>query len=125
MPKVEVVFFRDDDGTVPALDWLEDVPIKAKDKCLAALIRLGDLGNELRRPIADYLRDGIYELRIGYRGINYRLLYFFHSRTAAVVSHGVVKEKIVPPKEIDRAIVRMNTFFQSPRHYVFRSSDIS
>jgi hypothetical protein len=31
---------------------------KAQQKCLARLKRLEDLGHELRRPEADYLRDG-------------------------------------------------------------------
>jgi len=31
----------------------------------------------------DHLRDGIYELRIGLHGINYRMLYFIHSNRGA------------------------------------------
>jgi len=73
----------------------------------------------LRRPEADYLRDGIYELRIGLRGINFRILYFFHGREAVVVSHGVVKERIVPPKEIDRAVLRMNKFLSDPEFHSY------
>ena len=41
------------------------------------------------------LRDGIYELRIGLQGLNYRILYFFHGKEAAVVSHGLIKERRV------------------------------
>ena len=43
-----------------------------------------ELGHELRRPEADLLRDNIYELRIGLQGINYRILYFFHGKQAAL-----------------------------------------
>jgi putative component of toxin-antitoxin plasmid stabilization module len=50
-----------------------------------------------------YLRDGIYELRASYHGIHYRMLYFFHGKAAAVLSHGVIKEQRVPAKDIDRA----------------------
>jgi hypothetical protein len=39
--------------------------------------RLRDLGHELRRPEADYLRDGIYELRVGLGSVNHRMLYSF------------------------------------------------
>ena len=49
----------------PVVEWLEELPAKALQggKCLARLERLEQLGHELRRPEADYLRDDIYELR--------------------------------------------------------------
>lgn len=115
MPRVTVVFFRDDDGTVPVRTWLDGIPPKVQAKCLARLKRLEDLGHELRRPEADYLRDGIYELRVGLQGIHYRMLYFFHGRTVAVVSHGLVKERAVPAGEIDLAVLRKQKFKQAPR----------
>jgi len=61
------------------------------------------------------LRDGIYELRVGLQHINYRMLYFFHGRTAAVISHGLVKEAAVPPKEIERALERKRKFEANPK----------
>jgi len=63
MPKTTVVFYQDDPDTVPVLDWLDSLPTKALDKCRVRIERLRDLGHELRRPEADFLRDGIYELR--------------------------------------------------------------
>jgi hypothetical protein len=86
MPKTAVVFYQEDKKTVPVLDWLDRLPTKAQDKCQVRIERLRDLGHELRRPEADYLRDGIYELRVGLRGMNYRMLYFFHGRVAAVLA---------------------------------------
>jgi phage-related protein len=114
MPKTRVVFYKDDDGSVPALDWLDSLPPKALDKCTVRIERLEEMGHELRRPEADFLRDGIYELRVGLGHLNYRLLYFFHGRVAAVISHGLVKEAAVPPKEIDRAIARKRKFEANP-----------
>ena len=114
MPCVEVVFFKEDDGSVPMRDWLDSIAPKAAAKCLARLKRLEDRGHELRRPEADYLRDGVYELRVGFQGIHYRMLYFFHGRTAAVVSHGVVKERAVPPGAIDLAVERKKKFEKAP-----------
>ena len=95
------------------------VPGKAQIKCLARLKRLEQLGHELRRPEADLLRDGIYELRIGLQGINYRILYFFHGNIAAVVSHGLTKERRVPPGEIDDAVERKQLFEVNPKRYTF------
>jgi phage-related protein len=115
MPRVAVVFFKEDDGSVPVRAWLDHVPKKAQAKCLARLKRLEDHGHALRRPEADYLRDDIYELRIGLQGIHYRMLYFFHGRTVAVVSHGLVKERAVPPGEIDLAAARKRKFEKAPK----------
>ena len=55
------------------------------------------------------------ELRVGLQHVNYRMLYFFHGRTAAVISHGLVKEAEVPPKEIERAIERKRKFEKNPK----------
>lgn len=95
-------------------DWLDGIPKKAQAKCLVKLGRLEELGHELRRPEADYLRDDIYELRVRLQSMNYRMLYFFHGRTAAVVSHGVIKEKEVPAKQIELAIRRKQLFEADP-----------
>ncbi len=46
------------------------------------------MGHELRRPEANFLGDGIYELR------------------AAVVSQGLVKQRVAPSKELDHAVER-------------------
>jgi len=73
----------------------------------------------LRRPEADLLRDSIYELRVGLQHVNYRMLYFFHGRTAAVISHGLVKEDKVPSKEIDRAIEKKRKFEQNPDAHTY------
>ena len=63
MPEISLVFYQEDAKTVPVLDWLDRLPAKAQDKCRLRIERLRDLGHELRRPEADYLRDGSYELR--------------------------------------------------------------
>jgi hypothetical protein len=104
------VFYREDDGSVPVLDWLAGLPIKVRAKCRVRIERLTELGHELRRPEADLLRDRIHELRVGFQGRNYRILYFFYGTTAAVLAHGIVKEAAIPAKEIDRAIERRDKF---------------
>ena len=114
MPRTSVVFYREDDDTVPLLKWFEELPRKAIVKCRLKIERLRELGHELRRPEADYLRDGIYELRVSLQGLNYRVLYFFHGPSVTVVSHGITKERRVPPREIDIAIQRKIRFAQNP-----------
>lgn len=118
MPRTKVVFYREDNGTVPLLDWLDTIPAGALDKCRVRIERLQRLGHELRRPEADFLRDGIYELRVGLQGINYRMLYFFHGNVAVVLSHGLTKRRKVPPKEIDQAIERKKKFEADPKRHM-------
>ena len=119
MPKTKVVFYKEESGIVPVLDWLEDLPPKALDKCRVRIERLQEMGHELRRPEADLLRDKIYELRVGLQGINYRMLYFFHGATASVLSHGLVKESAVPSKEIELAIERKKKFESNPVKHTY------
>jgi Phage derived protein Gp49-like (DUF891) len=104
MPRTEVVFYRDDDGSVPVLDWLGGLPLKARLKCLVRIERLRELGYELRRPEADFLRDGVYELRVSLNHVQYRILYSFYTRTNADRAEGptTVKRRSVkkrPPIE--------------------------
>ena len=119
MPRTTVVFFVENDGSIPILDWLDGLVSKAQVKCLAKLKRLEEQGHELRRPEADFLRDGVYELRIGLEGVNYRLLYFFHGNEAVVISHGITKERVVPPKEIDLAARRRKVYLSNPKKHRF------
>jgi phage-related protein len=106
LARTEVYLYRDADGALPLLEWLDELPRKAQLKCTARITRLAELGNELRRPECGYLRDGIYELRASYQGVHYRILYFFSGIAVVVLSHGITKERQVPTKEIDRAIQR-------------------
>ena len=62
--------------SVPRSYRFDELPVKAQAKCRLRVERLRDLGHELRRPEADLLRDGIYELRASLQGVLYRVLYF-------------------------------------------------
>jgi hypothetical protein len=107
MPQTEVHLFKDSKGKVPCQIWLDELKNtepKAYAKCLERVLQLSTLGFELRRPHADVLRDGIRELRIRNKNVQYRLLYFFSGKNVALLSHGITKESNVPDEEIDRAI---------------------
>ncbi len=120
MAHTEVCFCRDADGSVPLIRWLDALPKKVQVKCTERISRLAEMGHELRRPEADYLRDGIYELRASYQGIHYRVLYFFTGKAVVVLSHGVTKEDQVPNREIDRAIKRKEQVRRNFERYAFR-----
>ena len=119
MPNTKVVLYKEKDGTPPILEWLDNIPKKARLKCIKRIERLREEGHQLRRPEADLLRDKIYELRATFEGVHYRVLYFFHGNVAAVLSHGIVKEDCVPPIEIDRAIRRRKNFELDPNAHTW------
>ena len=119
MPQTNVVFYQEEDGTVPVLDWLGSLGDKARAKSLVRIERLKELGHQLRRPEADYLRDGIYELRISLQGIHHRILYFFCGHAVAVLSHGLMKERAVPSREIELAMRRRIQFEADPEGHTY------
>lgn len=119
MSKVEVIFYKDEGDVCPVLKWLDRLPSRIEAKARVRIELLAEQGHELRRPEADYLRDDIYELRWRYQSVNYRILYFFHGRTAVVLSHGLTKEDVVPPKEIERAIKNKELFITDPKARTF------
>ncbi|MCG2773434.1 MAG: type II toxin-antitoxin system RelE/ParE family toxin [Desulfobacterales bacterium] len=98
------------------------MPEKVQDKCLVKIQRLEEQGYELRRPEADSLRDGIHELRVAFRRMQYRMLYFFHGQQA-IISHGLKKESVVPSKEIDLAVERKARFENDPVKHTYGEND--
>lgn len=122
MPAVHVVFYQEKDGDSSVIHWLAELHAtqrKAYFKCRAALARLSLLGYELRRPEADYLRDGLYELRVRFGSVNYRLLYFFQGHTIAVVTHGLTKETAIPAADLARALARKAAYTADPTTHSF------
>jgi len=122
MVETTIHFYKDDDGTVPFKIWLEQLArrnAKAHKKCLAYLERLRSEGHRLARPITATLRDGVYELRPSYQGVHYRILYGFAGRRLVIVSHGITKERRVPPGEIDKAAARLAKYRRDPKTHAY------
>jgi hypothetical protein len=63
----------------------------------------------------------IYELRVRWQNVNYRLLYFFDGGVAAVVAHGCTKTDRVDPSDIDRAAVRRERFLSDPVGHTYKA----
>ncbi len=123
MPQTELIFFQEQDGSVPVRDWLLELRSKnhrAFAKCVDKVGLLSEQGHELRRPHADMLRDGVYELRARSGNVNYRILYFFHGQNVAVLAHSLTKESKVPTKDVERAIARKAAFEKDPEGHSYR-----
>jgi phage-related protein len=123
MAKTKIIFYEDENGEVPVLEWLQALlkqNRKAYANCVTRIQQLADSGHELRRPAADYLQDGIYELRAKHVNVQYRILYFFQGQNIAILAQAIVKEQSAVPKvEIDRALRRKQRFESNPDQHTY------
>jgi hypothetical protein len=123
MPKTKVFIYRNEEGSVPVIEWLKKQPQKVQDRCTAMIELLAASGYELRRPYADYLDNGIYELRPTVGRVHYRILYSFAGKNVVLVTHGLVKVDRVPKSEIIRASEFRDRFIKNPLLHSYETED--
>ena len=98
-----IYFYVDDRGDNPVMDFIEGLPLRDRAKVFAYLSELKAQGHNFRRPMADYLGDGIYELRPG----NNRIFYFFFLKDNAVLLHALRKKTDkIPVRDLDLCLKR-------------------
>lgn len=127
MPATKVHVYKELDGQAPVLEWLRILrkrQRRAFAKCAVRIRRLAELGHELRRPEADFLRDGIFELRIRDGSVNHRILYFFFGRNLAILAHALTKEDRVPDIDIERALQRRKHLERNPDRHILDLGDL-
>jgi phage-related protein len=121
-----VIYYQEEDGTVPMAVWLDELQNQPahRAKCVEWIGMLRDNGHDLRRPRADYLRDGIYELRARFHKTRYRMLYFFYGRDRAIITHGFVKQSNkVPDREIEKSVRMKNRYSEDPESHSHWETD--
>lgn len=92
------------DGSIPVLDFLNNLDNKMEAKVAWTINRLEQFGYSLREPYSKPLGDGIFELRVQSGRDISRVLYFFIVNGCAVLTHGFIKKtQKTPPQEIERA----------------------
>ncbi|MCG8583499.1 MAG: type II toxin-antitoxin system RelE/ParE family toxin [Pirellulales bacterium] len=126
MPVTVIRVFQDANGDVPLSSWRKRLLKKNKRayaKCIARVGLLEAQGSELRRPIADLLRDGIYELRARSGTEQHRVLYFFAEQNVAVLSNGCQKESTVSEDDIDTAIMHKKLVAKDIEKYSLSMTD--
>ena len=101
----EIEFFSEADETCEIEDWLIKLKMAQRDKVIAWIDKLQELGPLLPRPYGDLLRDGIHELRSKISSNQVRILYFFVYEHSIVLTHPFYKHvSKVPDKEINKAM---------------------
>lgn len=83
MGEKRVLYYLDSRGQNPVLRAIQKLGPQEHRKVVAHVFLLQQRGEDLRRPVADYVGDKLYELRPG----AHRVLYFFFLRDNAVLLH--------------------------------------
>lgn len=106
-----MVYYEMADESVPVKEFIDGLDELEQAKAFNWMRALGEHGPTLPRPYADYLRDGIYELRLKLSGDNERILYFFCFKDFIVLAHQLTKRtKRVPDGDIKIASQRKADF---------------
>jgi phage-related protein len=112
-------FFEDHRGEQPALKYLNALPKKFRGKAYKWFDKLEREGNLLPRPYADFLEDGIYELRVRLGSDNHRFFYFFFIEKEIILTHGCAR-KDLSNTEIERAKRYRNEFLTRYKNGEFK-----
>lgn len=83
-----IYYYIDDRGVSPVKKFIASLALRERAKIFAYINELKVQGHNLRRPLADYLGQGIYELRPKHN----RIFYFFFIKNSAVLVHAIRKK---------------------------------
>lgn len=97
MQAFEVLFYRKEDGSEPAKDFILSLDKKMRAKILLSVDLLGDNGHLLREPYSKPLGDGIFELRAKIGSDISRVLYFFFVGRKVILTNGFIKKTSKTP----------------------------
>ncbi len=75
--KFTVLFYEQENGTVPVRDFILSLDDKLKSKTLRSIQLLQETGAALRETYSKNLKDGIFELRAKVGTNLTRVLFFF------------------------------------------------
>ena len=102
--KWKALYYEEKPGFSPVQDFMDSRSLRNKAKIMSQIAVLEEYGPRLPRPYADFLEDGIYELRIRLSGDQVRILYFFCYKHYIVLTHTFTKKTDrVPTREIEKA----------------------
>ncbi len=98
-----IYYFIDQREKIPVEEFIDSLTEKEQTKVFAYLHELSEKGFLMRRPMADYLGEGIYELRPKCN----RIFYFFFLGANVVLLHAIKKNtQQIPYRDFKLCIVR-------------------
>jgi len=104
----EVVFYVNERGEFPVLEFMESLNIKEYAKSISYLQILQENGNKLPASFVVHLGGGLYELRPEFGGVEIRYFYFMVLGDTIVMLHALKKKsRRTPPRDLALARKRM------------------
>lgn len=108
-----IMLFRTARGECLVLAFLEKLEKGFKAKVDGCIRYLEQYGDKAKRPKASFLRDKIYELRVSYKHLELRMLYFFDKEIIMLTHAFFKKTDEVPAAEIEKAIGMRAEYFRN------------
>ena len=98
-----IYYFLDERGESPVKEFIKALSQDERAKVFAYIAELKNKGHNLHRPLADYLGQGIYELRPKAN----RIFYFFFLKNSAVLIHAIRKKTDkIPNRDLELCLKR-------------------
>lgn len=94
----KVIYYENRKSEKPVKEFINKIDDKTKAKVLARIKFLGEHWDEIGRPLADYIGDKLYELRIQFSQNKVRIIYAFMFKNYIVLLHGIMKTTAKIPK---------------------------
>lgn len=110
---LRVKYYETEKGKAPAKEWLGEVTEGARVKLVDLLKRLEVQGPLVWQQYPDFfspLGDGLFEIRLYYHDIWYRLIYFYDKKRATVCHGFTKKTNKTPANERQTALDRMKDY---------------
>jgi phage-related protein len=110
LKKLNVFFFKNENGSEPVREWLLTLPSNDK-KIIGEYISTVQYGWPVGMPLVDSLSNGLWEIRIRLpnRRIT-RIIFFFDDETIILVNGFIKKTQKIPKKELELAKIRKNQY---------------
>lgn len=106
-----IIYCDEQTDPCPVTEFIDRLAPKHQIKIIRFLSLLEEMGPTLPRPYADFLRDGIHELRIKLSGDQIRMLYFFCFRKFIVFYIAFVKNRRQVPETLIERVKRYRDTF--------------
>jgi len=100
-----VDFYKEDDGSLPVMEWLDLLVEEVRGKVIARIDLLRSGGPTLDYPYTSQIEGRLREARLRVGKTRYRVLYFFDESRTAVLLHGFTKNTAAV-EESDKRIAR-------------------
>jgi len=108
--------YQDAQGHRPVDEFIDALPAKERARIIRTIELLKTYGADLRMPYARHLKGKLWELRISFGRLDYRVLYFARAGRRFVLLH-IFKKKTqkTPRREIETALRRMAELLDEER----------